>query len=165
MRISIFLLVVPVLLVGCESANKSSWTGAATGATAGAVAGGVIGHQSGKKWQGALIGGAAGGATGWFVGSELGESTDRATKSTPEYREAESYFDQANRTEDPGEAIELYDKAIALEPGLPEPHNNKGLQYLKIGDESGARRSFEEALRVDPDYRPAAENLERLLAS
>jgi len=164
MRVAAILLVLPVLLIGCKSANTGSWTGAAAGATAGAVAGGVIGHQSGKKWQGALIGATAGGAAGWVVGTELGESADRATKSTPEYREANSYFDQANRTENPRDAIELYDKAIELEPDLPELHNNKGLQYLKMGDEAGARQCFKEALRVAPDYRPAAENLERLAA-
>lgn len=165
MRIAAILLLWPVLLMGCKSANTGSWTGAAAGAATGAVVGGVIGHQSGKKWQGALIGATAGGAAGWVVGTELGESADQATKATPEYREAESYFDQANRTDSPREAIELYDKAIELEPDLPELHNNKGLQYLKMGDELSARKCFEEALRVDPDYRAAADNLEKLAAS
>ncbi len=165
MRIAVVVMVLPVLLIGCKSANSGSFTGAAVGATAGAVAGGVIGHQSGKKWQGALIGAAAGGTAGWVVGTELGKNTEPAAKTTPEYREAKSYFDEANRTENPREAIDLYDKAIELEPDLPELHNNKGLQYLKMGDETGARRCFEDALRVDPDYRPAAQNLERLAAS
>jgi tetratricopeptide (TPR) repeat protein len=162
MRMATMLLLVPVLLIGCESSNSGSWTGAGVGAVVGGVAGGVIGHQSGHKWEGALIGAAAGGAGGWFIGTEMGSSPKAAPVDSSEYREAKSYYDQANRTDSPEEAIDLYDRSIGIEPNLPGPYNNKGLQYLKMGDEAMARQCFEDALKIDPDYAPARDNLRKL---
>jgi putative PEP-CTERM system TPR-repeat lipoprotein len=62
-----------------------------------------------------------------------------------------------------------YDKALAaiatLEkklPGSAVPHNLRGLAYLGKRDAALARKSFEQALAVDPAYFPAAASLAQL---
>jgi Flp pilus assembly protein TadD len=44
-------------------------------------------------------------------------------------------------------------------PELPEPHNNLAVLLAADGDLDGARRALESALRVQPDYPIAQENL------
>ena len=64
---------VPVLLVilvlsGCQSMGPNAQRGTATGAATGAIAGWIIGHQSDKDGKGAAIGAASGALIGGLLG-------------------------------------------------------------------------------------------------
>jgi tetratricopeptide (TPR) repeat protein len=69
----------------------------------------------------------------------------------------DSYTTWANRAvwlQDLGrhvEAIEACTRALAIRPRSPLMLNNRGVSRLAIGDRSGARRDFEEALEHHPD--------------
>jgi tetratricopeptide (TPR) repeat protein len=61
------------------------------------------------------------------------------------------------------EAETCYRKAIDLFPGYALAHNNLGWVRQMVGDEQGALKSYEEALRVDSGLRIARRNLATLL--
>ena len=53
------------------------------------------------------------------------------------------------------EALECYRACIALRPSFPWPHLNRGLVYLRRGEDTLARRDFDEAVRIAPDWAEA----------
>ncbi|MEY4564825.1 MAG: hypothetical protein RLZZ618_4102 [Pseudomonadota bacterium] len=57
------------------------------------------------------------------------------------------------------EAIEQFVKLSADHPHLPEPYNNLAVLYGKQGQYDQARRSLEAAIRTNPSYATAYENL------
>lgn len=57
------------------------------------------------------------------------------------------------------EAIDVFAKLAADHPELPEPHNNLAVLYSKQGQYEQARRSLEAAIRTNPSYATAYENL------
>jgi len=56
-------------------------------------------------------------------------------------------------------AIGCYQKAIALSPEYPIPHNNLGVVYLKSSNLELARECFSKAIVLDPKYIKAICNL------
>ena len=67
------------------------------------------------------------------------------------------------------EAVAECRKAIALDPDYGNPYNDiwaclieLGRVHLAEGNPDAARRSFEQALRHDPDYLPARKALDYL---
>ncbi len=62
------------------------------------------------------------------------------------------------------EAIRLYARSLRLDPADAWALNNRGLAYLRSAKAGKARRDFEAALRVSPDFSAARTNLERLEA-
>ena len=67
----LLLVVVAVVMAGCETTGTRTRTGAATGGLLGAAAGGIIGHQSGKGLEGAAIGAATGAVAGGLIGADM----------------------------------------------------------------------------------------------
>ncbi|MBC7954866.1 MAG: tetratricopeptide repeat protein [Cytophagales bacterium] len=59
----------------------------------------------------------------------------------------------------PAEAIAIFVKLTEDFPELPEPHNNLAVLYSKQGQYDQARRSLEAAIRTNPSYATAYENL------
>ncbi len=59
----------------------------------------------------------------------------------------------------PAEAIAVFVKLTEDFPELPEPHNNLAVLYSKQGQYEQARRSLEAAIRSNPSYTTAYENL------
>ena len=57
------------------------------------------------------------------------------------------------------EAIAIFVKLTEDFPELPEPHNNLAVLYSKNGQYEQARRSLEAAIRTNPSYATAYENL------
>jgi len=57
------------------------------------------------------------------------------------------------------EAIALFQKLIEDYPDLAEPYNNLAVLYASTGDYSKARVTLEQALRTNPAYATAHENL------
>lgn len=61
------LVLLSLVIAGCETAAGSAGLGAGLGG----LAGGIIGHQSGHGWEGAAIGAAIGGLSGWIIHKEI----------------------------------------------------------------------------------------------
>jgi tetratricopeptide (TPR) repeat protein len=59
----------------------------------------------------------------------------------------------------PQEAIEVFTALTGDFPELPEPHNNLAVLYAARGDYEQARQALEMAVRTDPGYAMAHENL------
>ena len=60
------------------------------------------------------------------------------------------------------EAYNFIMKAIKANPNAPEPHNLLGLWYEFIGNNDLARKHYRVAYVLNPTYKPASENLERV---
>jgi tetratricopeptide (TPR) repeat protein len=58
-----------------------------------------------------------------------------------------------------GEAIALFAKLTEDHPDLAEPYNNLAALYAAAGDYAKARETLEQALRTNPGYATAHENL------
>ena len=76
------LLILMVVIAGCETTGTRTRTGAIGGGLLGAAAGGIIGHQSGKGLEGAAIGAATGALAGGLVGSDMDK---RALATNPNH--------------------------------------------------------------------------------
>lgn len=63
---------------------------------------------------------------------------------------------------DTEESYKLILKAIIENPDAPEPHNLLGIWYEFKGNNDLARKHYRAAYALDPTYRPASENLERV---
>ncbi|MEP6655978.1 MAG: XrtA/PEP-CTERM system TPR-repeat protein PrsT, partial [Betaproteobacteria bacterium] len=59
-------------------------------------------------------------------------------------------------------ALTAIDALEAKRPNMPMTPNLRGLALLGKSDNAGARKSFERALAIDPDFFPALANLSRL---
>jgi tetratricopeptide (TPR) repeat protein len=62
-----------------------------------------------------------------------------------------------------GEAIDAYQRAIALDPTLADAHCNLGTAYYNRGERQLASAAYQAALRRDPGHREANFNLANLL--
>src|SRR5262249_3553470 len=61
------------------------------------------------------------------------------------------------------EARKLFEKAIAVDPKIPNGHNQLGLMYLREEKWAEAAEAFEEAIKADPDWSNYHYNLGRAL--
>jgi len=66
--------------------------------------------------------------------------------------------------DDPGAALEEYDRAIALFPAYPEALNNRGCILITLGRLDEAKSSFRRCLQFNPTHRGAAASLSGLEA-
>jgi len=57
------------------------------------------------------------------------------------------------------DAIDAFNKVIALQPQLAEPHNNLAVIYNELGDYRAAVKELEASLKLKPDYTTAQENI------
>lgn len=60
------------------------------------------------------------------------------------------------------EAYQFIMKAINANPNVPEPHNLLGIWYESRGDNNLARKHYRIAYVLNPIYKPATVNLERI---
>lgn len=65
----------------------------------------------------------------------------------------------------PDLALQVYLDLTQEYPELPEPHNNLGVLYAVKGDYARAKDSLEAALRANPNYATALENLGDVLVN
>lgn len=61
-----------------------------------------------------------------------------------------------------GEALEYLHRAVAADPGKPEPFNLLGIVFEMQGKFSDAQRMYRAALGLDANYKPADANLTRI---
>ncbi len=59
-------------------------------------------------------------------------------------------------------ALEAAQALVDKMPKSPVPYNLKGLAYLSKGDKAAAKKSFEQALKIDSDFHTARINLARV---
>jgi len=59
-------------------------------------------------------------------------------------------------------ALIAYQKAAALDPSYPTPHNDAGVLLEQLGHLDEAKQSYEQALAIDPNYLEAHTNLAML---
>ena len=71
-----------------------------------------------------------------------------------------NYGNDLFRTGDHRRAKRLFSKSLPLYSTDVWALNNHGLAYLKMGNREGARRDFEEALRIDPGFEQARRSLQ-----
>ena len=62
----------------------------------------------------------------------------------------------------PEKAIEHLRKALEIEPGLFQAHNNLAVEYMKLGRLAEAAAELEESVRINPDETTSLRNLARL---
>jgi Flp pilus assembly protein TadD len=62
-----------------------------------------------------------------------------------------------------GEALDEFQKAIALNPKSAEFHTDLGCIFVIKGDRSTAIAEFRKALELDPHYEIARKNLDHVL--
>lgn len=60
------------------------------------------------------------------------------------------------------EALAHGEAALALRPNYLEARNMLGILHAQFGQVEAARAQWNEALRIDPSFTPARENLKRL---
>lgn len=90
-------------------------------------------------------------------------------KMEQEERELNSFTDFFNfaksfiNKRDFKKAVEYLEKAISMDSSKPEPYNLLGVIYEMEGEMDKARKMYRAALAIDPSYKPADENLERVI--
>ena len=163
----ISLVVVSVLLGGCESMGTRG-QGTLIGAGAGAGLGALIGAASGSWAWGAVIGAAGGALAGYVIADSIADDEERNqgggggdAYSADDRTRAREFFNQAMRADNDVDAEYYLNQSIAAWP-TPEAYNNLGLLHLDAGRQDLARQDWQNALALDPNYRPASDNLARL---
>ncbi len=61
------------------------------------------------------------------------------------------------------EALQVIKEALILNTEAAEPHNLLGIFFEMKGDDDNARKHYRAAYALDPTYKPACRNLERLV--
>ncbi len=61
------------------------------------------------------------------------------------------------------EALPVIKEALILNTEAAEPHNLLGIFFELKGDDNNARKHYRAAYALDPTYKPACSNLERLV--
>ena len=94
--------------------------------------------------------------------ARLGRPPERSR--TAQARELLEEAETLYEADDFERAIALCERAIALAPELAEAHNFQGFLYDTLGETKRAARAYREAVRLDPDFTVARDNLNELLA-
>lgn len=93
--------------------------------------------------------------------TEAVEALKKVPESALKWHELGLAYQSLGKT---AEAAQAIGKALALDPDLPEAHNNLGSVWFARGDTALAEPEFREAIRIRPDYTDAHGNLASLLA-
>jgi len=157
-----FSILLVLMVAGC--ANTYQQRAATTGAVLGGTAGGVVGAQNDQVVEGVVVGAVLGGLAGAIIAQDR---DDRVYVSDKHYHRNQcgrgnTFFGRAHNSPYLDEKIALMRKGIHYCPYNPAAHNDLGVALMLWGDLPGARQHFAQALRLDPDYRPARFNLNRL---
>ncbi|MDX8392113.1 MAG: glycine zipper domain-containing protein [Mariprofundaceae bacterium] len=156
------------------------------GALLGAGAGAAIGHatdRTGGSGKGAVIGALG----GYLIGNQMEKGEQKAKEagrneaqqavsapaayqsgaqlSAGDCRAAEDYVSRAAASGDNGDRIYFLEKAVKLCPDQAQAHNDLGVAYYSRNerhDRDRAKNEFNDALRINPNYTVARDNLSSL---
>jgi len=159
------------------------------GALLGAGIGAGIGHavdRSGGSGKGAAIGAIG----GYIIGSQMDKSEQRAREAgrreaaaqqqasqsaqqenrggkhvTQNCTKGQEYFDHSLTAKNNDDKVYYLEKAVKLCPGDARVHNDLGVAYYtrdERHDRDRARVEFQEALKINPNYDVAKDNLSSL---
>jgi len=155
------------------------------GALLGAGIGAGIGHavdRSGGSGKGAAIGAIG----GYIIGNQMDKSEQRAKDTsrrdypsqqqvqqpvggsklvTQDCGKGQKYFDRSLKTKNNDDKVYYLEKAVKLCPGDARVHNDLGVAYYTRSerhDRDRARGEFQEALKINPNYDVARDNLSSL---
>lgn len=84
------------------------------------------------------------------------KNSDELYMQATRYREAGL---ESQRIGNLAEALELYQKAVAIDPGYAEAHNDLGIIYEAMGFPQRAEESYLKSLKIDPAYLSVYANL------
>ena len=172
-----FIILALMMGVSPALAGEKALLGALIGAGAGAA----IGHSV-KRGGGAGTGAAIGALGGYIIGSQMEKSEHRAQAGRTREasaqrpvrggnviprgcREGQKYFDRSLTARNNDDKIFYLQQAERLCPGDARVHNDLGVAYYNRNgphDRERARIEFKEALRINPNYTVARDNLNSL---
>lgn len=89
---------------------------------------------------------------------ESAEKADEAKESAEKIAQSISYFNQAYNEKDLDKQIELYTKAIELNPNYAEAYNNRGVAYYDKGEFNKAIEDYNKAIELNPNDAEAYNN-------
>jgi len=180
MWMKVFVTVLAMMLFATSSvAGNKGLMGALLGAGVGAGIGHAV-DRTGGSGKGAVIGAIG----GYIIGSQMDKSEQRATPPAQPDRQtrqgssltsmdshsgdcarADQYVDRAAGASDNDDRIYYLEKAVKLCPYQARAHNDLGVAYYNRNsrhDRDRAKTEFDEALKIDPGYTIARNNLSNL---
>jgi len=179
MLMKIFITVLAILAFGTSSiAGNKGLMGALLGAGVGAGIGHAV-DRTGGSGKGAVIGAIG----GYIIGNQMDKGDQRAAPppaQTParqgssmnssgthssDCASADHYVDRAAKARDNDDRIYYLEKAVKLCPYQARAHNDLGVAYYTRNnrhDRDRARSELNEALKIDPNYTVARNNLSNL---
>ncbi len=177
MLIKLFVTIVAMLAMSTASvAGNNGLMGALIGAGVGAGVGHAV-DRTGGSGKGAVIGAIG----GYVIGNQMDKREQRAAPPLAESSRtsqqgssvnhsgdcasADDYVDRAAKAGDNDDRIYYLEKAVKLCPYQARAHNDLGVAYYTRSnrhDRDRARTEFNEALKIDPGYTVARNNLNSL---
>ena len=176
MRKLTMMLIGVALLAQPALAGDKGLMGALLGAGAGAAIGHAV-DRTGGSGKGAAIGAIG----GYIIGSQMDKSEQKARQEgRAEARQsapapasgsqivghnctaADDYVRKASATVNTDDKVYFLERAVKLCPEHAQAHNDLGVAYYTRNgrhDRERARSEFNEALRINPDYTVARDNL------
>jgi len=172
------ILIAALIMLGLATPSLAG-DKALLGALIGAGAGAAIGHSV-KRGGGAGPGAAIGALGGYVIGSQMEKGSQSQTAAPPaaEHKtqggaqlssssclKADDYVSRASSSRNNDDKVYDLQEAVRLCPDNARAHNDLGVAYYTrngLHDRDRARAEFNEALRIDPGYTVARDNLKRL---
>jgi len=168
-RLSVAGLAVAAAIATPTAASAGNNNGV-LGALIGAGAGAAIGHQVNRRGgagQGAIIGALG----GYLLGNKMNgaQAAPAPAQASPrtfdDCASAARYYEQSKSVLDREKKVYLLQNSVRQCTGSALYHNDLGVAYYQRNhayDRERARAEINQALRIDPNYQSARQNLNNM---